>query len=140
MKYLYLFICCILLNLSNLDAQWVLSHAGGGMNMVDAFAVIPNGVGSANLFVGISGSVSLSTDNGSSWNYVNSGLTGGDVRAFAVTSNGTSGTNLFAGTFLGMSLSTNNGASWTTVDTGLTKIDVQALAVSGTNRDCPITR
>lgn len=69
-----------------------------------------------NLFAGTNGSlypqyngVYLSTDNGSSWTAVNSGLTNTSILSLAVM-----GTNLFAGTAgSGVYRSTNNGASWT---------------------------
>jgi hypothetical protein len=88
-------------------------------------------VSGTNLFAGTgSGGVFLSTNYGTIWTAVNSGLTSNYVRAFAV-----SGTNLFAGTYGGVFLSTNNGTSWTAVNTGLTGYGfyVSALAVSGTN-------
>ena len=81
-------------------------------------------------------SVCLSTNNGTSWTAVNSGLTNTFVQALAV-----SGTNIFAGTFVGRGgmwgggvfLSTNNGTSWTAVNSGLTNTAINAFAVSGTN-------
>ncbi|MBK7868352.1 MAG: hypothetical protein IPJ75_15960 [Ignavibacteriales bacterium] len=49
----------------------------------------------------------ISTNNGTSWNAVNNGLTNSNVSALDV-----SGTNLFAGTNGGgVYLSTNNGTS-----------------------------
>jgi ligand-binding sensor domain-containing protein len=82
-----------------------------------------------NLFAGNEdGGVFLSTNNGTSWTAVNTGMTNTKVFSLAV-----SGTNLFAGTFGGVFLSTNNGASWTAVNTGLTSSFVFALYVSGTN-------
>ena len=85
---------------------------------------------------GPGGGVFLSTNNGTSWTAVNTGLTNTFVSSLAV-----SGTNLFAGTGAdfggpggdGVFLSTNNGTSWTAVNTGLTNTVVLALAVSGTN-------
>ncbi len=74
------------------------------------------------------GGVFLSTNNGTSWTVVNSGLTNTYVRALTV-----SGTNLFAGTNGGVFLSTNNGTSWTAVNSGLPNTYVYALTVSGTN-------
>ena len=75
------------------------------------------------------GGVFRSTNNGTSWTEVNSGLTHTDVRALAV-----SGANLFAGTNgVVVFRSINNGTSWTEVNSGLTNTDVIALAVSGTN-------
>jgi hypothetical protein len=73
--------------------------------------------------------VFLSTNNGTSWTAVNTGLTSTNVHALAV-----SGTNLFAGTRGGgVFLSSNNGISWTAVNAGLTSTFVRALAESGTN-------
>ncbi|NIV14364.1 MAG: T9SS type A sorting domain-containing protein [Aliifodinibius sp.] len=81
------------------------------------------------LFVGTFGGVFLSTNNGTNWTQVNTGLTNLDVRDLAV-----SDTNLFAGTYGGgVFLSTNNGTSWTPVNTGLTNMKIWALAVSDTN-------
>jgi len=70
----------------------------------------------------------LSTDNGTSWIAVNTGLTN-IVRSLVI-----SGTNIFAGTWgAGMFLSTDSGTSWTAVNTGLTNTSIQSLAVSGSN-------
>ncbi|MBK6913405.1 MAG: T9SS type A sorting domain-containing protein [Ignavibacteriales bacterium] len=82
------------------------------------------------LFAGTyGGGVFRSTNNGTSWTEVNSGLTDTEVYALAV-----SGTNLFAGTlFGGVFLSTNNGTSWNEVNNGLANTDVKAFAVSGTS-------
>jgi hypothetical protein len=111
-------------------AQWVQTN--------DPFAgsVRALAVSGTNLFAGTYffpptttyGGVFLSTNNGTSWTEVNTGLTNINVYAFAV-----SGTNLFAGTSGGVFLSTNNGTSWTEVNTGLTYPVAYALAVSGTN-------
>jgi hypothetical protein len=86
-------------------------------------------VSGTNLFAGVYGmGVFLSTNNGTSWTAVSTGLTNLYVFAFAV-----SGSNLFAGTSGGVFFSSNNGTSWTAVWTGLTYTPVYALAVSGTN-------
>jgi hypothetical protein len=98
-------------------------------------AVTCFGTSGTNLFAGtgsyvISGrGVFLSTNDGTSWTSVNTGLTDSNVTALAV-----SGTNLFAGTLDGgVFLSTNNGTSWTAVFSSLTGASVRCLAVSGTN-------
>jgi hypothetical protein len=73
--------------------------------------------------------VFLSTNNGSSWAAVNTGLANTNIWSLAV-----SGTILFAGSAGGgVFLSTNNGSSWAAVNTGLANNYVDALAVSGTN-------
>jgi photosystem II stability/assembly factor-like uncharacterized protein len=82
---------------------------------------------SGHIFAGTwGGGVFLSTNNGTSWTGVNTGLTSTIVQSLAI-----SGTNIFAGTFGGgVFLSTNNGTSWTGVNTGLTSSYVTSLAVS----------
>jgi hypothetical protein len=67
----------------------------------------------------------VSTNNGSSWITIDSGLTETYVLSLAV-----SGDTIFAGTNgNGVFLSTNNGARWSAV--GLPVADVKCLAVSG---------
>jgi hypothetical protein len=94
--------------LTNLDEQRSILPYG-----VDESALAVSGT---NLFAGtFGGGVFLSTNNGTSWTAVNTGLTNLYVFALAV-----SGTNLFAGTYYGgVFRSTNNGTSWTTVNSGL---------------------
>ena len=105
-------------------AQWVQTNGPNGSNL---FCLAVSGT---NLFAGTQGGgVFLSTDDGTSWTAVNSGLTNTTVRAFAV-----SGTNLFAGTAGGgVFLSTDNGTNWTAANSGLTGTDVYGFAASGTN-------
>ncbi len=94
----------------------------------------------SNTFAGIGGSgilqtanepfngVLLSTDSGTTWSVVNSGLTDSSVYSLAV-----SGSNLYAGTNGGVFLSNYNGTTWTAVNTGLTDLSVKHLAISGNN-------
>jgi hypothetical protein len=73
--------------------------------------------------------VFLSTNNGTSWSAINTGLTENII--YAILS---SGANLFAGSANGgVFLSTNNGAGWTAFNNGLTNTSIQTLAVSGSN-------
>jgi hypothetical protein len=62
--------------------------------MTITYPVSALAVSGTNLFAGTSGGVFLSTNNGTSWTAVNSGLTNTDVLSLAI-----SGTNLFAGTY-----------------------------------------
>ena len=104
-------------------AQWVQTSGPGGGN-ISAIAVQ-----GSNLFAGTQGQgVFLSTNNGSSWTAVNSGLTSLSVSALVAN-----GTNLFAGTSGGAFLSTNGGTTWTAVNSGLTPNAVSTFLVSGTN-------
>ncbi|HKJ81319.1 MAG TPA: hypothetical protein VJ954_04800, partial [Ignavibacteriaceae bacterium] len=81
-----------------------------------------------NVFAATYSGVFLSTDNGTTWNQMNNGLTDLQVECFAVM-----GTNIFAGTGSGVFLSTDMGGSWNTVSTGLSNHEVMTLAVNGTN-------
>ena len=82
-----------------------------------------------NLFAGTSGDgLYVSSNNGTSWSQLSSGLIGLEFPAFTV-----SGANLFAGTEgSGVFISTNSGSSWTAL-TPLPNQNVFALAVSGAN-------
>jgi hypothetical protein len=81
------------------------------------------------LFAGTYGYLILSSNNGTTWTEVNTGLTYPHVNCFAL-----SGSNLFAGMAdSGIIVSTNNGIAWTPVNSGLTDTKVQALAVVGAN-------
>ena len=108
---------------STAPAQWVATN-GPSDAPIECFAVNGN-----NLYAGTSrGGVFLSTNNGTSWTHVDSGLRDTTVTVLAL-----SGTNLFAGTYGdGVFLSTNNGTSWSPVDSGMTNLTVLSFAVSGT--------
>jgi ligand-binding sensor domain-containing protein len=128
----YTIVISIMLFSCLLRAQW----AQTGLDSGSVFALAVSGT---NLFAGtVDKGVFLSTNNGTSWTAVNSGLTIPYVLSLAV-----SGTNLFAGigrasisgeVLGGVFLSTNNGSSWTEADSGLMKpYEVLCLAVSCTN-------
>jgi len=83
-----------------------------------------------NLFAGTAGhGVCLSTNNGTSWNEVNTGLPASAVISSLVAT----GTNLFAAGQSGLFLSANNGANWTPVMSGLSSTVVVAVGLSGSN-------
>ncbi len=107
-----------------LHAQWVQSGA-------DSSYVVSFAAGGTNILAGTyDRGIFLSTDNGTSWTQVDSGLT---LSLNIFKSIVISGTNIFAGSALGVYRSTNNGSSWSAVNTGLPAPSVQALTVSGTN-------
>ncbi len=112
-----------------LQAQWIRTDGPFGVDIL-TFAVAPNQAGGTNLFAGTDAGVFLSTNDGTSWTGVNTGLTDTFVRALAVATDSAGGTNLFAGTYGGVFLSSNGGASWTAVSDGVTNTFIIALAVS----------
>ena len=111
-----------------------LTHA-----YITCLAVSPasGGASAANLFAGDGeggNGVFLSTDNGTSWTAVDSGMGYTWVNSLAVSAAGNGGANIFAGTQNGgVFLSTNNGKSWTLPSTRLSNEVVYALGVEGTN-------
>ena len=104
--------------------QWVQTN---GPKWVTAFVV-----SDTNIFASsTSGGVFLSTDSGTNWNEVNSGL-----RDWFVTDLIINDKNLFAGTFgSGVFMSTNNGFNWLEVNNGLMDkpITILSLAQYGTS-------
>ncbi|MEK9138120.1 MAG: regulator, partial [Bacteroidota bacterium] len=78
-------------------------------------------------FVGtLSGGVFRSTDDGTSWSPVNTGLTSLDARSLVLNSINIA----FAGTGAGVFQSTNLGTTWTPMNTGLTNTDIRCLVMN----------
>jgi hypothetical protein len=68
--------------------------------------------------------VFLTTNNGSNWNFISSGISNTDITSLAIN-----GSDIFVGTYgEGIFYSGNNGANWTSVLTGNT---IFALAING---------
>jgi parallel beta-helix repeat protein len=99
---------------------------------VQAMALSPNYANDQTLFIGTRfHGVWKTTDGGSSWSQVSSGLSISDVRALAISPNYASDQTLFAGTTQGgIFKTTNAGTGWTRVDGGVTSRNIQALAIS----------
>lgn len=97
---------------------WVLTNQPTG-GTVNCFTVA-----GAELFAGTeAGGVFISSNNGDTWNPVNTGLTNLRVRALC-----TNGADIFAGTWgSGVFRTSNKGASWTPVNTGLSDVNVTTL-------------
>ena len=101
------------------------------LDNVSCFALLIN---SAGIFAGtMGGGVYFSSDNGTTWTQVNTGLTMLYVYALAYN-----GTYLFAGTYhngttpgQGVFRSSDNGSTWTQVSNGLTNSTVMSLATEG---------
>ncbi|MCX6230806.1 MAG: T9SS type A sorting domain-containing protein [Bacteroidetes bacterium] len=105
------------------QAQWQQTNGPIG-GTIGALAINGN-----NIFAGTDeGGVFLSTNNGTNWSAVNTGLTNNLIYSLAI-----SGSNIFAGTNGGIFFSSNNGANWTAVNNGLTNLIIKSLAISGNN-------
>ena len=127
----YLAFICLLMEFTVLSdvkvqAQWLPCNIGLPNDQVLALAVKNN-----NLFAGTyGGGVFLSTDNGSTWNPVNNGLS--TYRAYYIRTLVTIDTNLYAGTdSAGIFLSSNNGSTWKQIDSGLTEPSVLSVLKKG---------
>ena len=84
----------------------------------------------SSVFLGVNAEdVYRSSNNGSSWTKIDSGLVHVNLKAFAQIGN-----TLFAGTdgSMGVYKSTDDGITWLPANTGLASTNVYALAVSGT--------
>ena len=101
------------------------------LDNVSCFSLLVNG---SDIFAGTQGGgVYLSSDNGTNWSQINTGLT--MLYVYALTSNGT---YVFAGTYhdgttngAGVFRSSDNGLTWTQVISGLTNNTIMSLAVKG---------
>jgi uncharacterized protein (TIGR03437 family) len=106
-----------------LPGQW-LTTTLASTNKVRALLV-----SGTTVFAGTNAGVWSTTDNGTTWTQVNTGLTTLDVRALALN-----GTTLYAGTNGGgVFRTTDNGTTWTATNTGLTFGAVYSLAANGTD-------
>jgi ligand-binding sensor domain-containing protein len=118
----FLFVVFFVFTSANpLHAQWIQTNGPYGGS------ILTLAVSGTNVFAGTYGGVFISTDNGSTWTQVNTGLTNTDVNALVFC-----GTNVFAGTW-GGGIFLLSGFNWTAVNTGLTNTLIHALTFSGTN-------
>jgi photosystem II stability/assembly factor-like uncharacterized protein len=136
-KTILLFVTFISM-LSFANAQWQQTSLDSGG--VASFAVTGN-----NIFAATSHGVCRSTDNGTNWYIVNTGLPNTNNIYNSPGVIAASGTNVFVGYSFsigslkgGVYLSTNNGASWAAKNTGLpysndTYYCIEALAINGSN-------
>jgi hypothetical protein len=132
MKNISLLFCLLFSSLffssNEIYGDWVQTTTFADSDNINCFATIPGESGVTNLFVGTANGVFLSTNDGTTWTAVNTGLTNLYVLSLAV-----SGSDLFVGTKGGIFFSTKYGADWTAINTGLTDLNVLAIAISGQN-------
>jgi hypothetical protein len=117
---------------TNNGASWTAVNSGLGFTSGSVADVCALTVSGTNVFAGVwsvgysPGGVFVSTNNGTNWTAVNTGLTISSVHALAV-----SGRNLFAGTSGGgVFLSTNSGTSWNPLNRSYLTFDVLCFALS----------
>jgi len=110
---------------------WSHSVLPGFLRSSSTLAVAPNGAGGTYLFAGMfSYGVARSTNQGSSWTPVNTGLTSTFVLTLLAYPDGAGGTNLYAGTGEGAFRSTNSGTTWTKMTNGLPETSIIAFAMT----------
>ncbi len=104
------------------NAQWVKSN-----NPISGYVtcIVTN---NSYIFTGTNSGIYRSSNNGISWDTVNSGLTNKGILSIA-----SNGNMIFAGTSSGVFLSTNNGNNWVTKNTGLTDsiYGITSIALKG---------
>jgi hypothetical protein len=115
---------------TNALSQWVLTKGPKALYGASSLAEHHK-----NLYAGgwYGGGVFISTDNGTNWTQINTGLTSDSVYALA-----SNGTDLFAGSYFygsfgGVCHLNSNDTSWTQVDSGIFGGYVRSLMVNGTN-------
>lgn len=115
------------LSTNNGAGPWTPINTGlPSTNLINALATN----GTTTVFTGTyANGVYRTTDNGTTWTAMNTGLgTNLNVTSFAI-----SGSTIYAGTFGGgVFKSTITGSSWTPVNTGITNLQIQSLVASGT--------
>ena len=135
MKKLFFLILIILLNFTNLNAQWEPCNNGIDGREIWTFIVDGN-----NTYVGLDGGIFKTTDNGDTWLAKRNGLKtpyGYDVYTLAISEN-----RIFAGTAQdGIYLSTDKGENWIHKSNGLPYLHdgwdysvwIKAILINGNN-------
>ncbi len=81
------------------------------------------------IFAGTGNGIYKTTNNGTNWTAINSGLSNFEITSLAVSE-----PNIFTGTFEGgIFASSNDGANWIQANLGITDPHIYSLAVSGAN-------
>ena len=113
----------LVLSTQTARADWVQTNGPWG---ADIYALAVSG---DNIFTATSsGRVYHSTNNGTSWTPVSSGLSNTTVYTFTV-----SGNTIFAGGTSGVFRSTNNGTSWTAETSGLSNNYIYSFCASSSS-------
>jgi hypothetical protein len=121
-------------------AQWAQTNGPCGSDVLSLIFSVSN-QNDTSIFAGTSNGVYRSTNGGTIWSGVNTGLSSVFERGLRLNTLVVSGTTIFAGgsggymgTYDGcVYASTNNGASWVAADSGMQNIAVNVLATSGTD-------
>jgi photosystem II stability/assembly factor-like uncharacterized protein len=104
----------------SLNAQWQLTSCQAGSGEI-IMSIVADG---NNIYTCIDlAGVKKSSDNGSSWNFANSGLAADNYNALTV-----SNSNVFIATDSGVFRSSDNGSTWNPANTGLTQTFAYGMA------------
>lgn len=128
MKIIYRFSLAVLLvcmiNIAPSIAQWVKT------NGLPSEYIYSLAVNDPDLYVGGDYmGLFVSTDNGTNWAEIDSGLGKVNIKAIAFDS-----TNIFVGAdYVGVYTSTDKGKSWIGADSGLVNLNIRAMCVIGGN-------
>jgi photosystem II stability/assembly factor-like uncharacterized protein len=129
---LFILIGIIALYSNEVFAQWTMSVLP---NPPGVHGALPGRVNTlysdgSNIYAGtLGGNLYFSSDNGSNWAYIDTGLTTSDITAIIMYNN-----TLFVGAYgSGVFSSTDNGKSWKSSDPSLTNLNVYSFAVIDTN-------
>ena len=115
MKNLFFLILIILLNFTNLNAQWEPRNKGCESRKVGSIVS-----DSKNLYLGSDIGIFLSTDNGLSWLAMNNGMESVIIGSYTISSLAANGQNIYAGTHsFGIFLSTDKGIKWVSKSNGM---------------------
>ncbi len=106
----------------------LLTGGYGGGSVVCALAINPTTP--ATIYAGTSIGVYKSTNSGSAWKAVNSGLKTNSRYTRALVINPASPATVYAGTSAGVYKTTDSGSSWKAVNSGLSYKTILALAIN----------
>ncbi len=107
---------------------WTAAGPNGGN--ITSLAISPNFTNDNTVFAGTAGGVFRSTNYGTTWSAVNSGLGSLKVLALALSPAYNNDRTLLAVTSAGLFKSTNNGSDWSKVGTGLDGVELTSVVFS----------
>lgn len=109
--------------------EWTSLGPEGGR--IGSIAISPNYANDRTVFAAASDRTFKSTDGGTSWHAVDSGLSDISIGSLAISPSYANDQTIYAGVYgRGVFKSTDGGINWTAVNTGLSYLGVTSLAIS----------